>query len=108
MDDRDNPFRFSIPPTAMPPSSEAQAAAFNDIAVQLIANLNIAARDKSDWQLAYVLACCDRVCSLYALVGYDLMAEFQHELRTDLRGALRRARRAYATCDELRRAVRFT
>ena len=106
MDDRDNPFRFSIPPTAMPPSSEAQAEAFNDIAIQLISHLNI---DKSDpWQSAYVLACCDRVCSLYALVGYDLMAEFQHELRTDLRGALRRARRAYATCDELRRAVRFT
>jgi hypothetical protein len=95
-DDSDSPFRFSIPPTAMPPSLAAQAEAFQDVAVQLIANLNLAAKDKSDpWPSAYVLACCDRVCSIYACAGFDLLAEFQHELRTDLRNALRKARQAF-------------
>jgi hypothetical protein len=97
-DDGDNPFRFSIPPTAMPPSLEAQAAAFDDIAVQLIANLTIAQKDTSDPQRpAVVLAFCDRACSIYCCAGFALLAEFQHELRTDLRTALRKARRSFDT-----------
>jgi hypothetical protein len=89
-DDGANPFRFSIPPTAMPPSPEVQAEVFADVA----ANLNIA--DKSDpWQSAYVLACCDRLCDLYCCLGFDLLAEFRREMRTDLRSALRKARRVY-------------
>jgi hypothetical protein len=99
MDDDGNPFRFSIPPTAMPPSLAAQEDAFADVAVQLIIHFDIAIRGTSDMtQAALVLAHCDRACDLYSCTGYTMLAEFKHELRTDLRGALRKARRAYAAC----------
>jgi hypothetical protein len=95
--DEANPFRFSIPPIDMPPSPEAQHEVFADVACQLITNLSIA--DKSDsWESAYVLACCDRLCDLYRCLGFDLLAEFRREMRTDLRNALRKARRAYVVC----------
>jgi hypothetical protein len=44
---------------------------------------------------AYVLAYFDRLCSIYACAGFNLFTEFQHEMRTDLRNALRKARRAF-------------
>jgi hypothetical protein len=99
MNEDESPFRFSIPPTSMPPSLQAQQDAFADVAVQLIIHFDIAVTGTSDMtRAAYVLAHCDRVCSIYSIVGYTLLSDFQRELRTDLRSALRRARRVYAAC----------
>jgi hypothetical protein len=94
MDDGgDNAFRFSIPPIDMPPSPESQHEAFTDIACRLVICLSIADKEKID--PAYILAHCDRICDVYTCAGFNLFSEFKHELRTNLRNALRRARRAF-------------
>ena len=82
-------------PTA--PSLELQKEALDDIACQLITYLTAAANDKSDPDRpAHILAYCDCTLGVYAEAGFDMLAEFQHELRTDLGSALRKARRVYA------------
>jgi hypothetical protein len=97
VDDSD-PFVFRVlpiddPDEPMPPSSEIQQEALDDIACQLITYLTDAANDKSDpMRPAYILAHCDQTCAVYAEAGFDMLAEFQYELRTDLGSALRKAR----------------
>jgi hypothetical protein len=101
-DETANPFHFSVLPfDPMPdeptaPSVEVQEEALADICYQLISYLTIAANSKADTtRVAYILACCDRICDVYACAGFNLFSEFKHELRTDLRSALRKARRAF-------------
>jgi hypothetical protein len=40
------------------------------------------------------VAACERICAGYARAGFNLLSEFQTELKTDLHAALRKARRA--------------
>jgi hypothetical protein len=62
---------------------------------------NLATVAKADPDLrrsAHILAEADCLCEVFARAGFYQLAAFQTELRTDLGAALRRARRAYATC----------
>jgi hypothetical protein len=100
MDDDSDPFHFSVLPIdPLPdeeptePSFEVQKEALDDICSQLVTYLTAAAKDKSDpLRPAYILAHCDRICDVYACAGFNLFSEFQQELRTDLRTALRKVR----------------
>jgi hypothetical protein len=97
--DESDPFYFSIlpvddPDEPMPPSPELQREALDDISCQLITHLIAATNNKSD--PAVILAHCDRICDVYVCAGFNLFSEFQHQLRTDLAAALRKARQVYA------------
>jgi hypothetical protein len=55
--------------------------------------LTAAANNKSDLdRSAHILAYCDCTLGVYAEAGFDMLAEFQQELRADLPNALRKAR----------------
>jgi hypothetical protein len=100
MGDHSDPFFYRILPIdpmtdgePTVPSLGVQQEALSDISVQLIRYLIAAAKNKSDsLRPAIILAHCDRLCDVYTCAGFNLFAEFKHELRTDLRTALRRAR----------------
>jgi hypothetical protein len=101
MYDDSNPFHFSVlpidpmdPPT--PPSAETQEEAFTDVAVQLITNLTIVAKDTSDpWRAIRILGHCQGMLDAYIRAGFNLLIAFQHDLKADPVGALREARRAF-------------
>jgi hypothetical protein len=79
------------PPTPAP--LELQQQVFTDLACQLVTNLTLAAKDDCDLRRsARILAECDCLCEVFARVGFNLLGEFQHELRTDLGAALCKAR----------------
>jgi hypothetical protein len=82
------------PPTPAPP--ELQRQVFTDIACQLITCLTAAANDKADLtRSAVMLATCDRLLDVYSRAGFYQLTEFQHELRTNLLSAFRKARRSF-------------
>jgi hypothetical protein len=101
--DSDNPFHYSVlpidpdfPDNPRPPLPENQQMAFDDIINQLIANLAIAAKDKSDPLRPFrVLAACKSIVESYTSAGFDMFNEFEHALKNDLHNALRMARRIF-------------
>jgi hypothetical protein len=94
-----NPFKLNIPPIdlifeAPPPAT--QQMAFDDIITQLIGQLAAAARDRSDpVRPVRILTACHSIASSYTEAGFDIFAEFEEALRTDLHNALRMARRVF-------------
>jgi hypothetical protein len=101
-DDDLSPFHFSVLPidpenpfNPRPPSPEIEQEALTDILCQLVTHLTAAAKvSRSDpFRAIRVLANCERICAEYT--GFILLADFQRELKTNLRSALRKARRAF-------------
>jgi hypothetical protein len=95
----DNPFHFSVlpfPSKLRPPSPATQQAVLDDISRQLIVFLSLAKKDKRNpFRALSILANCERVLDVYTSAGYDQLSEFKHALQTDLRTALRMARRYF-------------
>jgi hypothetical protein len=85
-----------FPNDPRPPSAQTQQEALTDILVQLVTALAAAAKDKSDpLRAVHVLIKCDQILADYASEQFDLLGEYQHLLKTNLRAALRQARRAF-------------
>jgi hypothetical protein len=97
-----SPFHYSVLPFSevlddtRPPTREAEEMALHDICVQLIFNLTIAAKDKSDpLGPIRILAHCVHIVEDYAGEGFTQLAQFRNELHSDLHNALRKARRFF-------------
>jgi hypothetical protein len=103
MRDDDDPFFFhylSLPenprdrPSGQP---ENEQRAFDDVINELIGALAAAAKDRSDPLRPFrILSACHAVASAYTSAGFDIFAEFEQALRTDLHNALRMARRIFS------------
>jgi hypothetical protein len=100
MCDDDDPFFFhylSLPENPRhPPQPENEQRAFDDVINELIGALAAAAKDRSDPLRPFrILSACHAVASAYTEAGFDIFAEFEQALRTDLHNALRMARRIF-------------
>jgi hypothetical protein len=92
------PFSFSDfdPNDDRPALPSVQREALTDIQCQLVTHLVIAAKDKTDpFKAIRTLANCQKILAEYAAANFDLLAAYQHELKTNLRSALREARRTF-------------
>jgi hypothetical protein len=98
-DDDTAPFHLNVPPVDLifeATPQDTQQLAFDDIINQLIGHLATAAKDKSDPLRPFrILSACHAVASAYKEAGFDIFAEFEQALRTDLHNAFRMARRVF-------------
>ena len=91
------PIDPDFPDTPRRPSPEIQQEALTDVLCQLVTYLTAAAKNSrtDPFQAFRVLANCEKILDGYASANFTLLADFQHLLKTNLRAALRQARRAF-------------
>jgi hypothetical protein len=91
------PIDPDFPTNPRRPSPEIQQEALTDVLCQLVTYLAAAAKaSRSDpFKAIRVLANCERILDSYASANFDLIGEYQRLLKTNLRAALRQARRTF-------------
>jgi hypothetical protein len=91
------PIDPDFPDNSRRPTAAIQQEALTDILCQLVTYLTAAAKtSRSDpFQAFRVLANCEKILDSYASANFTLLADYQHLLKTNLRAALRQARRAF-------------
>ena len=84
-----------IPDQPTAPSSDTQQEALDAILREFVSAMTEAEADPNPWRAIKVMVNCEKILDAYTSEGFDSLAEFQQELRADLRKVWRMARRQH-------------